>query len=78
MRRVAFAALGAMALLIGSIGAVTAAPSPNANCIAKVADSFEPGSLGHELSPQAQGSGLGWLVGGNGSGLAPVDPPDCG
>jgi hypothetical protein len=74
----ACALLGAAALLVGSVGTAAAAPAGNANCVAEAATSFLHGDLGPALSQQARGVGLGWFVGGGGSGLAPTDPPDCG
>ena len=78
MRRVIAAVVIAVATVMGTTGAALAAPAAEANCIAEVALSFSPGTLGSELRVQARGTGLGWLVGGNGSGLAPSDPSGCG
>lgn len=78
MRQFMSGFLMATALALASASGVLAAPSAEADCIAEAATSFAPGSLGPALSAQARGVGLGWFVGGDGSGLAPTDPPDCG
>jgi hypothetical protein len=78
MRRTVLIGVAVMSLLLGSAGSALAAPAESANCIGEAATSFLHGDLGPVLSQEAQGVGLGWFVGGNGSGLAPTDPPDCG
>ena len=77
MRRTVLIAIAVLGLLLGSANAAVAAPAESANCIGEVATSFLHGDLGPVLREQARGVGLGWLVGGHGSGLAPTDPPDC-
>ena len=77
MRRTIAIGVAVIGLLLGSASATLAAPAESADCIGEVATSFLHGDLGPVLSQEAQGVGLGWLVGGRGSGLAPTDPPDC-
>ena len=77
MRRTVLISVSVIGLLLGSASAALAAPAESANCIGEVATSFLHGDLGPVLSQEAQGIGLGWLVGGRGGGLAPTDPPDC-
>jgi len=71
MRRLGIVVLGTALLIIASVGSVAAAPADNANCIAEVAHSFEPGTLGHELSQVAPHGAIGSFVGGGGTGAAP-------
>lgn len=73
MRRLILSTLVATALAIGSVGAVSASPAEQANCIGEAATSFDPGTLGPEVRVAAQQGGLGSAVGGNGSGAAPTD-----
>jgi hypothetical protein len=73
MRRILLILLATLALLLGSIGAVVAAPSENANCAAHLFRAEAPGRPG--LSEPAQEGGLGEEVGGQGDGLAPTN---CG
>jgi hypothetical protein len=71
MRRILLVVLATLALLLGSIGAVVAAPSENANCVAPLFMAFAPGRPG--LSEPAQEDGLGEEVGGRGDGSAPTN-----
>jgi hypothetical protein len=59
--------------MLGSVGAVAAAPAESANCIADAATSFAPGTLGPALREEAKAGGLGQFIGGNGGGAAPTN-----
>jgi hypothetical protein len=76
MRRLGIAVLGTAMMVFASVGSVAAAPAESANCIADVTHTFEPGTLGREISPVAPHGALGAFVGGQGSGAAPTN--SCG
>jgi hypothetical protein len=72
MRRLILSALVATALAIGSVGAVSATPAEQANCIGEAATSFDPGTLGPELRVAARQGGLGLQARMNSSALGCV------
>lgn len=72
MRRVVFSLLAATALLLGSLGAVAAAPSGNASCAATIFMLVAPGG---EVGAIAQEEGgLGSAVGNRDEGFAHTRP----
>ena len=75
MRRIILSLVATASLMLATVGAVAAAPDANANCVADSATSAAPGTLGPALSELAQDppGGLGWFVGGQGSGSAPTN-----
>ena len=63
MRRVVFGVLASLVLMVGSVGAVAAAPAESANCIGEAAVAFAPGTLGPVISAQVKGVGAGGVIG---------------